>query len=149
MTDEQIQWHLQGMDDQRKAFVMGIYPMMLDDTCYFLAVDFDKENWDVDAKAFLATCHQMNLPAVLERSRSGNGGHVWLFFSEAVPAILARKLGAYILTETMDRHPQLGLGSYDRFFPNQDTLPKGGFGDNYPDRGGWAEKGILGEAVKS
>jgi len=71
----------------------------------------------------------MNLPAALERSRSGNGAHVWLFFEEAVSAGLARRLGALILTETMESNPGLGLDSYDRFFPNQDTLPRGGFGN--------------------
>jgi hypothetical protein len=71
----------------------------------------------------------MNLPAALERSRSGKGAHIWLFFAENIPAIMARKLGSTILTETMERHPQLGLDSYDRFFPNQDILPKGGFGN--------------------
>ena len=71
----------------------------------------------------------MNVAAALERSRSGNGGHVWLFFEEAVPAALARRLGSYILTETMERRPDIGLDSYDRFFPNQDTLPQGGFGN--------------------
>ena len=71
----------------------------------------------------------MNLPAALERSRSGNGGHIWLFFQEAIPAALARKLGSHILTETMEHRPDIGLDSYDRFFPNQDTLPQGGFGN--------------------
>ena len=71
----------------------------------------------------------MNLPAALERSRSGNGGHVWLFFAEAIPAALARRLGSHLLTETMERRPDIGLDSYDRFFPNQDTLPHGGFGN--------------------
>lgn len=71
----------------------------------------------------------MNLSAALERSRSGKGAHVWLFFSEAISASLARRLGAHILTETMEQHPDVGLDSYDRFFPNQDTLPKGGFGN--------------------
>jgi superfamily II DNA or RNA helicase/very-short-patch-repair endonuclease len=71
----------------------------------------------------------MNLPAALERSRSGRGGHIWFFFNEAVPATLARKFGAHILTETMERRPDIGLDSYDRFFPNQDTLPPGGFGN--------------------
>ena len=69
------------------------------------------------------------VPAALERSRSGRGGHVWLFFEEALPAALATKLGSYILTETMERRPDIGLDSYDRFFPNQDTLPHGGFGN--------------------
>src|SRR5205807_5479672 len=71
----------------------------------------------------------MHVPAALERSRSGNGGHIWIFFSEPVPANLARKLRAHVLTETMERRPDVGLDSYDRFFPNQDTLPTGGFGN--------------------
>jgi len=71
----------------------------------------------------------MNLAAALEGSRSGNGGHIWLFFEEAIPAALARRLGSHILTETMERRPDIGLDSYDRFFPNQDTLPQGGFGN--------------------
>jgi len=108
---------------------MGIYPMLLDETCFFLAADFDKASWTEDATAFLKTCHQMGLPAALERSRSGKGAHVWLFFSEAITAGLARKLGSHILTETMERRPDIGLDSYDRLFPNQDTLPKGGFGN--------------------
>ena len=103
--------------------------MLLDETCFFLAADFDKAAWQDDAAAFLETCRQMNLPAALERSRSGKGGHIWFFFNEAVPAALARKLGAHILTETMERRPDIGLDSYDRFFPNQDTLPQGGFGN--------------------
>ena len=61
--------------------------MLQDETCRFLAVDFDKETWSEDVKAFLATCSQLKIPAALERSRSGNGGHVWFFFSEAVPAV--------------------------------------------------------------
>ena len=108
---------------------MGVYPMLLDETCFFLAADFDKATWQDDVAAFLETCRQMNLPAALERSRSGKGGHIWFFFNEAVPATLARKLGAHILTETMERRPDIGLDSYDRFFPNQDTLPQGGFGN--------------------
>ncbi len=94
-----------------------------------LAADFDKTTWQDDVAAFLETCRQMNLPAALERSRSGSGGHIWFFFNEPVPATLARKLGAHILTETMERRPDIGLDSYDRFFPNQDTLPPGGFGN--------------------
>jgi len=108
---------------------MGLYPMLLDETCFFLAADFDKDSWQEDAGAFLETCRQMQLPALLERSRSGAGGHVWLFFDEAIGAGLARRLGAHILTETMECRPDVGLDSYDRFFPNQDTLPKGGFGN--------------------
>ena len=129
VTDEVIKWHLLGADNRDRDFVMGIYPMLLDEACFFLAVDFDKDSWQEDAVAFLKTCHQMNLPAILERSRSGKGAHIWLFFAEAISASLARKLGSHILTETMEQHPDVGLDSYDRFFPNQDTLPKGGFGN--------------------
>ncbi len=118
-----------GQDDHGRDFVMGVYPMLLDETCFFLAADFDKATWQDDAAAFLETCRQMSLPVALERSRSGKGGHIWFFFDEAVPATLARKLGAHILTETMERRPDIGLDSYDRFFPNQDTLPQGGFGN--------------------
>ena len=127
--DETVHWHLSGRDGTGKDFVMGIYPMLLDETCFFLAADFDKSSWQEDAVAFLKTCHQLNLTAALERSRSGKGGHVWLFFDETIPATLARKLGCHILTETMDHHPGIGMDSYDRFFPNQDTLPQGGFGN--------------------
>jgi len=129
VTEEVIRWHLSGQDDLGQAFVMGVYPMLLDETCFFLAADFDKATWQDDAAAFLETCRHMNLPAALERSRSGKGGHIWFFFNEAVPATLARKLGAHILTETMERRPDVGLDSYDRFFPNQDTLPQNGFGN--------------------
>jgi hypothetical protein len=108
---------------------MGVYPMLRDETCFFLAADFDKATWQPDAGAFLETCLQMNVPAALERSRSGHGGHVWFFFNEAVPAALARKLGTHILTKTMERRPEVGLDSYDRLFPNQDTLPVGGSGN--------------------
>ena len=108
---------------------MGVYAMLQDETCFFLAVDFDEEDWKRDAAVFLETCRRLDVPAVLERSRSGNGGHVWFFFEEAIPASLARKLGSHILTETMESRPEIGFDSYDRLFPNQDTLPKGGFGN--------------------
>jgi superfamily II DNA or RNA helicase/very-short-patch-repair endonuclease len=129
ITDEVIGRHLSGRDDRGLDFVMGVYAMLQDETCLFLAVDFDDENWRQDAAAFLETCRRLDVPAVVERSRSGNGGHVWFFFEEAIPASLARKLGSHILTETMERRPEVGFDSYDRLFPNQDTLPKGGFGN--------------------
>jgi hypothetical protein len=124
-----IRWHLSGRDDQGRDFVAGIYPMLPDETCFFLAADFDKEEWRHDAEAYLETCRTLGLAAALERSRSGNGAHVWLFFEEAIPTHLARRLGAFIVTETMERRPELGFESYDRFFPNQDTLPHGGLGN--------------------
>jgi superfamily II DNA or RNA helicase/very-short-patch-repair endonuclease len=129
VTDEVIRWHLSGCDDAGQRFVAGVYPMLLDETCFFLAVDFDKGGWLEDSSAFMETCRRMDVPAVLERSRSGRGGHVWLLCDEAVPAALVRKVGSHILTETMEQRPDIGFDSYDRFFPNQDTLPHGGFGN--------------------
>jgi superfamily II DNA or RNA helicase/very-short-patch-repair endonuclease len=129
ITDEVVGWHLSGRDDRGFDFVMGTYAMMQDETCFFLAVDFDGEDWQRDAVAFLETCRRLDVPTALERSRSGNGGHIWFFFDVAVPATLARKLGSHILTETMEHVPEIGLDSYDRLFPNQDTLPRGGFGN--------------------
>jgi superfamily II DNA or RNA helicase len=132
ITDVVIRNHLMGIDPSAtntKDFTIGVYPLLVDETCWFLAADFDKDTWMEDVTAFLETCHTHNVPAVLERSRSGNGGHVWIFFSEPIPAYLARKLGSYILTRTMEHRPEIGLDSYDRFFPNQDTMPKGGFGN--------------------
>ncbi len=129
VTDEMIRCHLSGKDKTGNDFVAGVYPMLVDETCYFLTMDFDKESWQEDVLAVMETCRRLVISAALERSRSGNGGHVWLFFKDAVPAVLARKLGSFILTETMEQRPELGLASYDRLFPNQDTMPKGGFGN--------------------
>lgn len=129
ITDEVVRWHLSGRDPRGHDFVMGVYALLQDETGFFLAVDLDGPDWSKDAGAFIETCRRLGVPAALERSRSGNGGHIWLFFAEAIPAGLARKLGAHLLTETMERRPEIGLRSYDRFFPNQDTLPKGGFGN--------------------
>lgn len=129
VTDEVLRWHLSGADERGREFVMGLYPMLLDERCWVLAADFDGEHWQEDSAAVSETCRALDLPVVLERSRSGEGGHLWWFFTEAVPAVLARKLGAHLLTETMERRPEIGLRSYDRFFPNQDTLPQGGFGN--------------------
>ncbi len=129
VTDEVVRWHLSGKDKAGQDFVAGVYPMLPDETCHFIAMDFDKDSWRDDVLAVMDTCRDQEIPAALERSRSGHGGHVWIFFEEAVPATLARKLGSFVLTETMERRPELGLGSYDRLFPNQDTMPKGGFGN--------------------
>ena len=96
---------------------------MQDERCWFLAADFDKSSWQEDVKAFVKTCVDMGIPISIERSRSGNGGHAWLFFEEPTPCIKAHAIGSYIIIETMERRPELGLDSYDRLFPNQDTLP--------------------------
>jgi hypothetical protein len=134
VTDDVIRWHLSGSDAERQPFVAGIYPLLQDETCFFLAVDFDKADWREDAAAFLETCHHLDLAAALERSQSGRGAHVWFFFEEAIPAALARRLGSHVLTETMEGRPDIGLDSYDRLFPNQDTVPHGGLGNGtlYP-----------------
>lgn len=129
VTDDTVRWHLSGRDDTGRDFVMAVYPLLRDETCFFLTIDLDKENWKADAQAVLETCRRLGVPVTLEQTRGGNGGHLWLFFEEAVPAALARKLGALVLTETMERRPSIGLDSYDRFTPNQDTLPQGGFGN--------------------
>jgi len=109
--------------------VMGVYPLLDDETCWFLAVDFDKSTWTEDVSAFVETCRRVGLPASVERSRSGNGAHVWFFFSSPVQASIARKMGCYLITETMSRRHQLSMESYDRLFPSQDTMPRGGFGN--------------------
>ena len=123
LTDAVIEDHLLGKE------TIGVYALLPDETCWFLAADFDKTTWEYDSLAFLETCRELNVPAALERSRSGKGGHIWIFFERALPAITARKLGCVLLTRTMERRHQVGLDSYDRFFPNQDTMPKGGFGN--------------------
>ena len=123
VTDDAVETHLRG------RHTIGVYPMLPDDTCRFLASDFDKETWQRDAEAFLAACRSQGVPAGLERSRSGNGGHVWIFFKEPMPASLARRVGAHLLTEAMELCPDIGFESYDRFFPSQDTVPAGGFGN--------------------
>jgi superfamily II DNA or RNA helicase len=131
VTDDVIEWHLRGNHPQEngKDFTIGIYPMLLDEKCWFLAADFDKSSWQKDIQAYAKTCSEMNVPISIERSRSGNGGHVWMFFDEPIPCMKARAIASYILTETMEYRPELGLDSYDRFFPSQDTLPQGGLGN--------------------
>lgn len=123
LTDQVIYNHLSGKQ------TIGIYPLLPDNTCFFLAIDFDKANWQDDVQAFLSICESYNIPAYLERSRSGQGGHVWIFFKEAITASLARKLGSSIITKTLETRYQVGMDSYDRMFPNQDTIPSGGFGN--------------------
>ena len=132
LTDQVIEWHLRGKNPEEygnKDFTIGIYPMLPDEKCWFLAADFDKSFWQDDVRAYMETCDDMGVPISVERSRSGNGGHVWLFFEEPIPCVKARAIGSYIITETMERRPELGLDSYDRFFPNQDTMPQGGLGN--------------------
>ncbi|MGD8592938.1 MAG: DEAD/DEAH box helicase family protein, partial [Gammaproteobacteria bacterium] len=123
LTDQTLFDHLAG------NHTIGVYPLLSDETCHFLAVDFDKADWREDVKAFVHSCRKLNVPLALEISRSGNGAHAWIFFSSAVAARDARRLGTALISHTCNRTRQLELGSYDRLFPNQDTMPKGGFGN--------------------
>ena len=123
VDDNAVLRHLQGKQ------VMGVYPMLPDETCWFLAADFDKSSWKDDVRALAETARGRGLPFLVERSRSGNGAHVWFFFSEPVPAAVARKMACHLLTETMASRHELSMDSYDRLFPSQDTMPRGGFGN--------------------
>ncbi|MGC8703742.1 MAG: TOTE conflict system archaeo-eukaryotic primase domain-containing protein, partial [Thiomonas sp.] len=123
LSDAVIYKHLAG------EHTVGVYPLLEDDTCYFLAVDFDEADWRDDARAFIQSCEELGVPAALEISRSGNGAHAWVFFASRVAARDARRLGTAIISHTCSRTRQLKLDSYDRLFPNQDTMPKGGFGN--------------------
>lgn len=108
---------------------VGVYPLLSDDTCHFLAVDFDDAEWREDARAFAGSCDALGVPVALEVSRSCNGAHAWIFFTARVSARDARRLGTALISHTCARTRQLKLSSYDRLFPNQDTMPKGGFGN--------------------
>ena len=122
LTESVIKKHLRG------DITIGIYPLLPGDICNFLVIDFDKKTYKQDVLAFWNTCDEFNIPIYVERSRSGNGAHVWMFFEESMPAKVARKVGNILLTKTMEKK-SLDLDSYDRIFPNQDTIPKGGFGN--------------------
>ncbi len=123
LSDTVIYEHLAG------KHTVGVYPLLADDTCHFLAADFDEAEWKEDALAFTRSCNELGVPVALEISRSGNGAHAWIFFSGSVPARDARRLGIAIISHTCARTRQLKLESYDRLFPNQDSMPKGGFGN--------------------
>ncbi|MFO1219584.1 MAG: DEAD/DEAH box helicase family protein [Burkholderiaceae bacterium] len=123
LTDQTLYDHLAG------RHTVGVFPLLADDSCHFLAVDFDESDWQADALAFLQSCRALGVPAALEVSRSGNGAHAWVFFSARVAARDARRLGSALISHTCARTRQLKLTSYDRLFPNQDSMPKGGFGN--------------------
>ncbi len=123
MTSQIVEQHLRG------AIVAGVYPMLADGTCRLVACDFDGDGWALDALAYLSACAGSSVPAALERSRSGNGAHVWTFFSEPVRAVTARRLAMQLLRAAMDERCELDLASYDRLFPSQDHMPKGGYGN--------------------
>ncbi|MBW6513531.1 MAG: DEAD/DEAH box helicase [Candidatus Syntrophosphaera sp.] len=123
LDDKQIYRHLSG------EIIIGIYPLLEDDTCKFLAIDFDKKEWRDDVMALIDVCNQYHVPGYVEISRSGKGAHVWFFFDEKISAAQARRLGTALITNAMENHHQIGFDSFDRMFPNQDTMPKGGFGN--------------------
>ena len=132
LTDRDIFEHLSGNDPNGRD-VIGLFPVLADNTCYFLCADFDDKNsehgYQEDVLTYKQICSEWNIPAYIERSRSGNGAHVWIFFSEPVPAATARRLGYAVLNEAMNHNGRMSFKSYDRFFPNQDTLPEGGLGN--------------------
>jgi hypothetical protein len=119
----ELRAHLRGRQ------VMGVYPLLPDETCWLLAIDLDGQSWRKDVGAIREACGELAIVPAIERSRSGQGAHAWFFFSAPVPASLARRFGLMVLTDTMARSPTLTMASYDRLFPSQDTLPKGGFGN--------------------
>ena len=123
LTDQVIYDHLSG------KHTIGCYPLLNNDTCCFLAIDFDDADWRGDVCAVMQSCRDLAIPALVEVSRSGNGAHIWIFFANPLPAHEARQLGAALLSHACSQTRQLSFASYDRFFPNQDTLPKGGFGN--------------------
>lgn len=128
LTNEDVYKHLEGKDVLARD-VIGIYPMLQEETCHFLCADFDDDSFETDVSAFREVCEELDVPVCVERSRSGNGAHAWIFFDTPVSAATARKLGSGMLTKAMEKRGELSFKSYDRLFPNQDTMPDGGFGN--------------------
>lgn len=132
LTYQDLYRHLEGKDENC-CDVVGLYAIMPDNNCTFLCTDFDdkscKHGYKDNVLAFVGVCKEWNIPYAIERSRSGNGAHVWIFFEEPIPAFKARRLGNAILTEAMRHNGRMSFNSYDSFFPNQDRMPEGGFGN--------------------
>ena len=132
LTDADVYRHLEGKSPDCRD-VIGLYVINNDNSCHFLCADFDDKNcehgYKSDVNAFVGVCKNWDVRCYVERSRSGNGAHVWIFFEKPISASKARRLGNAILTEAMNRDARLSFKSYDRFFPNQDILSEGGFGN--------------------
>jgi superfamily II DNA or RNA helicase len=122
LTDEQIAKHLKGEQ------LIGIYPLLHDNTSWFLAADFDGEKWANECEAFMQACQAKGIISYLERSRSGKGGHVWIFFEEPYPAVHSRKIFISILQES-EMYSAFDKSSFDRLFPNQDYHSGKGLGN--------------------
>jgi superfamily II DNA or RNA helicase len=135
VDDAAVLAHLTGAETgkakktKQQDFTIGVYPLLPDETCWFVAADFDKADWLLNVTAYRDSARDLGLPVAIERSRSGNGAHAWIFFEQAVPAADARRLGTLLLTAAMDRRPDLSFKAYDRLFPSQDLMPLGGFGN--------------------
>ena len=128
LSPEIVRAHLIGRDEFCRD-VVGVYPLLPDDTTRILCADFDDGGWQEDVHALCDAARSCGLTPAVERSRSGEGAHVWFFFEAPVPAANARKLGSLLLTGAMAKRHELSFRSYDRLFPSQDTMPKGGFGN--------------------
>ena len=129
VDDSVVTAHLRGKDARGRPFTMGVYPLLADDTVRFAVLDFDKKSWRADSWSVCEIVRELGLPIARERSRSGNGAHLWFFFLDPQPARFVREVLTFILSLAMERNPEIGLDSFDRIFPNQDRLPKGGFGN--------------------
>ena len=134
LTDNYIYNHLAGKDELCRD-VIGLYPLMDGNLCKFLAMDFDSHSstnqtvWKDNMLAVHKTFSDVGINSYIEISRSGNGGHLWIFFEETIPARLARNLGTAIIKAAMQKRHSIPFESFDRFFPNQDEIPKGGYGN--------------------
>lgn len=122
LSEHEVRRHLEGHQ------TIGIYPLLGDETCHLVAIDLDGPSWRQDVEAVRAAASGLEVPVLVERSRSGDGAHVWVLFDEPVAAPTARAVGSRLLTEAMSRRA-IAMASYDRLFPSQDTMPAGGFGN--------------------
>lgn len=123
LNQETVEEHLMGKE------VIGLYPMTENDTCYLLAMDFDEERYKEEAEAVINVSEKLGIFPLLERSRSGQGCHLWFFFEQETKSVVARKFGMTILSLAMEESRSITFSSFDRMFPSQDFLETGGFGN--------------------